>query len=263
MERKKVIALIPARLESSRFKAKVLAEIFSLPLIGHVYKRTALCKDIDEVIIVTPDEKIKDYAENVLDATVIVENDTYKNIFDTCADALKIYQKQTGKNYDIAVIVSGDEPMITNDLIALSISPFYLEDNVKVSALMCPIPSDKEFHNRNTIKVVVDINNNALYLSREPIPSHYKGIIGIPPLKVISVVPFDVEFLFKFRKMEPTSLELTEDIPLLRVLENGYKVKMIMSEIYTLAVDTPEDLEKVKKLMLNDPILKFYLTSLN
>ncbi len=263
MDRKKVIAIIPARIKSRRFRGKVLAEIFSMPMIGHVYKRTALCKDIDKIIIVTPDKKIKEYAENLLGATVIMETDKYKNLFDSCADALRAYQEQSDTIYDVAVIVSGDEPMITNDMLAMAISPFYLEDDVKVSTLMCPIPDEEEFRSPNTVKVVVDVNNNAMYFSREPIPSPAKGVVGIPPLKVISVSPFDAQFLLEFREMPPTPLELIEDIPILRALESGFKVKMIMNESYTMSVDTPEDLEKVKKLMENDPTLKRYLTSLN
>ncbi len=263
MKRKKVIAIIPARIKSRRFKGKVLAEIFSMPMIGHVYKRTALCKDIDKIIIVTPDKEIKEYAENLLGATVIQEKKKYKNVFDSCADALKTYQQQSDTIYDIAVIVSGDEPMVTNDMLAVAISPFYLEDDVKVSTLMCPIPTEEEFTNHNTIKVVVDVNNNAMYFSREPIPSPAKGVVGIPPLKVISVSSFDAQFLLEFSEMAPTPLELIEDIPILRALENGFKVKMIMSDTYTMSVDTPEDLEKVKKLMENDTLIQRYLTSLN
>lgn len=263
MQRKKVIAIIPARIKSRRFRGKILAEIFSMPMIGHVYKRTALCKDLDKIIIVTPDKEIREYAENVLGATVIMETDQYKNVFDSCADALKKYQHQAHIIYDIAVIISGDEPMITNDMIALAISPFYLEDDVKVSTLMCPVPSQQAYESPNTVKVVVDVNNNALYFSREPIPSPSKGIVGIPPLKVISVSPFDAQFLLEFRELSPTPLELIEDIPILRAVENGFKVKMIMSETCTVAVDTPEDIDRVRELMKDDPMIKRYLTSLN
>ncbi len=263
MKRKKVIAIIPARIKSRRFKGKVLTEIFSMPMIGHVYKRTALCKDIDKIIIVTPDKEIQEYAHNLLGATVIMEKHKYQNVFDSCADALKKYQEQTNTIYDIALVISGDEPMITNDMLAMAISPFYLEDDVKISTLMCPIPTEDEFRNPNTIKVVVDVNNNAMYFSREPIPSPAKGVVGIPPLKVVSVSSFDVQFLLEFREMPPSTLELIEDIPVLRALENGFKVKMIMNEKYTMSVDTPEDLEKVKKLMEEDPLLQRYLTSLN
>jgi 3-deoxy-manno-octulosonate cytidylyltransferase (CMP-KDO synthetase) len=153
--------------------------------------------------------------------------------------------------------------MVTNDMLAMAVSPFYLEDDVKASTLMCPIPTEEEFTSHNTIKVVVDVNNNALYFSREPIPSPAKGIVGIPPLKVISVASFDAQFLLEFREMPATTLELIEDIPILRALEYGFKVKMIMSDKYTMSVDTPQDLEKVRKLMENDPLIKRYLTSLN
>jgi 3-deoxy-manno-octulosonate cytidylyltransferase (CMP-KDO synthetase) len=128
---------------------------------------------------------------------------------------------------------------------------------------MCQINDEDEFKDPNTIKVVVDINNNALYMSREPIPSSFKGKIGIPPLKKVNVMPFDAQFLIEISQMPPATLEVIEEIFLLRVLEYGYKIKMIMSDQITYSVDTPQDLEKVKKALKNDYLLKRYLTDMN
>ncbi len=263
MNRKKVIAIIPTRLNSRRFPRKALAEIYNMPMIGHVYKRAVLCKDLDQIIIATPDEEIKNYAENFLNAKVVITPKNHDNPIESSAFALQNYEKQTGEKYDIAVIISGDEPMITNDMLANAISPFYLEDDLKVSCLMCQITSEEEFRDPNEIKVVVDINNNALYFSREPIPSPFKGKFGIPPLKKVNVMPFDPEFLIKITQMPPTTNELIEEIFILRVLEYGYKIKMILVDKSIYSVDTPADLEKVKQELKNDFLLNRYLTDMN
>ena len=263
LKKKSTIAIIPVRLNSRRFPHKALAEIYSLPMIAHVYKRAALCKDLDDLIIATPDEELKNYAENILEANVVVTPKEHNNPIESSAFALQYYQKKINKQFDIAVIISGDEPMVTNDMIANAISPLYIDENVLVSCLMCEIKTEEEFHDPNEIKVVVDINNNAMYFSREAIPSPFKGKRGIPPLKKVNVMPFDSQFLIKLVQLPPATLELIEEIYLLRVLEYGYTVKMILIENTVYSVDTPEDLEKVKKAMKNDHLLKRYLSDMN
>ncbi len=263
MERKKTIAIIPARLHSKRFPGKALAEIFSVPMIGHVYYRASMCHDLDKIIIVTPDSQIRQYAENVLKATVLEIKSEENNPLEISALALKKYQQQTGEKYEIAVVISGDEPMITHDMIANAISPFYIQKDLKASCLMCQITSDQDFFDRNQVKVIIDTNNYALYFSREPIPSRFKGKLGIPPLKKVNVMPFNAEFLIHLLELPPTTYEAIEEIPMLRVLEYGYKVKMIMNETITYAVDTKEDLEKIKKLMKNDYLLPRYISGIN
>ncbi len=263
MKKKSIIAIIPAKLNSKRFPRKALAEIFNLPMLGHVYKRTALCKDIDEIIIATPDDEIKNFAENILGATVIKTPASHNNPIESSAFAVQKYQQQKNIKFDITVVISGDEPMISDDMLANAISPFYIEKDLKASCLMCEIPDIQDFKDPNEIKVVVDINNNALYFSREPIPSHFSGKLGIPPLKKVNVMPFDTDFLIYITQQPATTLEIIENIYLLRVLEYGFKVKMIFIDKIIYSVDTPKDLEKVKKEMKNDHLLSRYLTSLN
>ena len=263
VKKKNIIAVIPAKLNSKRFPRKALTEIFNLPMLGHVYKRAALCKDFDEIIIATPDDEIKTFAQGILNAKVIKTPASHNNPIESSAFAVQKYQQENKLKFDITVIISGDEPMITNDMIANAISPFYIENDLKVSCLMCEIPDQKTFLDHNAIKVVVDINNNALYFSREPIPSHYSGKLGIPPLKKVNVMPFDTDFLIYITQQPPTTLEIIENIYLLRVLEYGFKVKMILIDEIIYSVDTPEDLEIVKQKMKNDHLLSRYLSSLN
>ncbi len=260
--KKKILGVIPSKLGSKRFPRKALAPILGMPMVGHVFFRSNMCKDLDEVIVATPDKEIADYIK-AYKGTVVRTPKGITDPLSSAAYAAAQFEKETGNKYDIIVVISGDEPMITNDMVANAISPLYIEDSLQVSCLMCEIANENEIRNPNEIKVVVDINNYALYFSREPIPSLKKGIIGLPILKKVNVMPFRRDFLYKLVEMPPTPLEITESISILRVLENGYKVKMVFSEKITYSVDTKEELEKVSELLRQDYLTEKYITPLN
>ena len=118
---------------------------------------------------------------------------------------------------------------------------------------------DSEFEDPNEVKVVVDKNSDALYFSREPIPSKRKGIINGPMLKQVCVIPFKREFLLKFNSMKETILEKIESVDMLRVLENGDKVRMIYSDTSSFSVDTEQDLANVVNKMADDNLMQAYL----
>jgi 3-deoxy-manno-octulosonate cytidylyltransferase (CMP-KDO synthetase) len=127
-----------------------------------------------------------------------------------------------------------------------------------VANLMSPLKNLEEFKDPNEVKVVVDENGFALYFSREPIPSIKKGGKNIPMMRQLCIIPFRRDFLLTFNKLPPTPLEIIESIDMLRLLEHGYKVKIVSTESDTYSVDTPEDLSKVEQLMKNDPLLSQY-----
>jgi len=120
---------------------------------------------------------------------------------------------------------------------------------------MAPIRTVKAHEDPNEIKVVVDNDNYALYFSREPIPSRKKSAVEIPMLKQVCIIPFRRDFLIEFSQLEPTLLEKVESIDMLRILEHGHKVKMVLTESETYSVDTPEDLRFVEEQMKNDPLV--------
>jgi len=144
--------------------------------------------------------------------------------------------------------VQGDEPMIHPDMISESVEPIILNEDILVTNLMAEIKTEEEFCDPNSIKVVFDDDKNALYFSREPIPS--KGNIKVNrAFKQICVIPFRRNFLIEYLKLRPTPLEAIESIDMLRILENGMKVKMVKTNHETHAVDTKEDLIKVESMM--------------
>ena len=243
----KVLALIPARMGSSRFPGKPMEKINGTPMIGHVFNRVKKCNDIDDVIVATCDKIIFDYVHSI-GGTAIMTSNLHERASDRCAEALQITEKEKNISYDIVVMIQGDEPMIEPEMITESLGPFYIDSTVKVTNLVADIENLEEFNDPNCIKVVCDKFLNALYFSRQAIPST-QITKNICMQKQVCVIPFKRDFLIEYTKMEPTPLEIYESVDMMRVLESGYKVKMIPTKFQTHAVDTPEDLAKVAKLM--------------
>ncbi len=262
MANPKIIAIIPARMQSKRFPGKPLKDLYGIPVIGHVYYRTKMCFDLLETFVATPDDEIKHYIKSI-NGKVIMTSSDHLTSTDRVVEALTKIETIYNTKFDIVVIVQGDEPMVTHNMIATSISPLLLDKNVKVTNLMTETQDTEEIEDPNAVKVVVDINNFALYMSRSPIPFQKWKVSGLPVLKKVNVITFRRDFLLEYAQMPPTPLELVESIGMLRLLENGYKVKMVLSDMYTVSIDTPYDLEIVKKLMKNDTIMLKYLTNIN
>lgn len=253
-----IIGIIPARLASTRFPNKPLEKILGLPMIAHVYYRSKMCEDLSEVYTATCDEEIKNYMESI-GGKVIMTSDKHERASDRTAEALLQIEKETNIKVDIVVMIQGDEPMITPQMISESIKPLMGNNGIKVCNLMSRITSREEHEDPNEIKVVVDKNNFALYFSREPIPSRKKVKQDVPLYKQVCVIPFEREFLLQYNSMPSTTLEIIESIDMNRILENGMKVKMVYVDQLTYSVDTKEDLIHTAGLMRNDPLLEKYI----
>ena len=252
-----IIGIIPARMASSRFPGKPMAGIMGIPMIGHVYHRTKRCKSLGEVYVATCDKEIADYIESI-DGKAVMTADTHERASDRTAEAMLKIERQINKRIDIVVMVQGDEPMLYPEMIDNSIKPMLEDESIQTVNLMSGLKSIEEQEDPNEVKVVVDLNSFALYFSREPIPSRKKGAKEVPMYKQVCIIPFRRDFLIKFNRLALTPLEIIESVDMLRVLENGYKVKMVFSQYETYSVDTIEDLRKVERLMINDPLMKTY-----
>lgn len=257
--RPNTIAIIPARMGSSRYPNKPMADIHGMPMLGHVYHRAKMSNALDEVYIATCDQVVGDYADSIGAKWVMTKN-THERASDRAAEAMLKIEKETGKKMDIVVMIQGDEPMITPEMIDMAVEPFLRDPSIKVLNLMAPIRSREEHEDPNCPKVVVDKNNFALYFSREPIPSDKKwnGKDLRSLYKQVCIIPFTRDFLITFNELEPTPLEIIESIDMNRVLEHGHKVKMVLEDVETYPVDTPQDLERVKQKMAGDPLRKRY-----
>jgi len=243
----KILALIPARMGSSRFPGKPLAKILGKPMIGHVYERVSQCSLLTKSVVATCDKEIKEYIESI-GGEAVMTSDRHERASDRCAEALGYLEGQDGVQYDIVVMVQGDEPMTCAEMITEAVTPMIDDPDILVTNLLGDIKTTEEFDDRNCIKVVCDRHSNAIYFSREPIPTRSKTT-DLPMKKQVCIIPFRREFLLEYTAMPPTPLEIVESIDMLRILENGIKVKMIPTGYTTHAVDTIADLQKVEMIM--------------
>jgi len=253
-----IIGIIPARMNSTRFPGKPLAKIRGRAMIYHVYRRSKMAKILGDVYIATCDKEIKNYClKNGMN--VIMTKDTHQRASDRTREAAEKIEKKNGKKIDIIVMIQGDEPLVCPEMIEESVGPILEDPAINVTNLMAPLKSDKEHEDFNEIKVVIDTQNFALYFSRQPIPTKKENIFGIPVYKQVCIIPFRRDFLFKFSSFEPTPLEIAESIDMLRILEHGYRVKMVLTGFESQSVDNRNDLTKVEKLMKKDPLVKKYV----
>ena len=241
-----ILALIPARMGSSRFPGKPMAKILGKPMIGHVYERVSKCDLLIKTVVATCDQEILEYIESI-GGEAVMTSDHHERASDRCAEALGYLEKRNRIKYDIIVMVQGDEPMTYPNMITEAVAPMLDDPGILVTNLLGNIENIEEFEDRNCIKVVCDLNSDALYFSREPIPTRKFG--NVPMKKQVCIIPFRRDFLLKYTKLEPTPLEIVESVDMMRVLENGLKVHMVPTKYQTHAVDTPSDLHKVEWLM--------------
>jgi 3-deoxy-manno-octulosonate cytidylyltransferase (CMP-KDO synthetase) len=251
----KTIAVIPARMGSTRFPGKPVAKLLGRTMLEHVYKRVALSKSLNATYIATCDEEIRRVAED-FGAPVIMTADTHERASDRVAEAV------AGTDAELIVMVQGDEPMTRPEMIDAAIEPFQHDPELGCVNLVHPIDNQADFHDFNTIKVVMDQRGNAMYMSRQPIPtvlsSSRENFSHTSAFKQVCIIPFRRQTLLDFAKLPSTPLEKLESVDMLRLIEHGYRVKMVRTEFNTQAVDTQADLERVAILMKADSFVALY-----
>jgi len=241
-----ILALIPARMGSTRFPGKPMAKILGKPMIGHVYENVTKCDLLTKTVVATCDKEIVDYIKSI-GGQAVMTSAKHERASDRCAEALTYLEHEDGIQYDIVVMVQGDEPMTHADMITEAVTPMLNNIDIIVINLLGDIQSEKEFEDRNCIKVVCDLDSNALNFSREPIPTRRFGNVAMK--KQVCIIPFTRDFLLEYTKLAPTPLEIAESVDMMRVLEHGKKVKMVPTKYQTHPVDTQEDLLRVEELM--------------
>jgi 3-deoxy-manno-octulosonate cytidylyltransferase (CMP-KDO synthetase) len=249
-----IVAVIPARLGSSRFPGKPLAPILGRPMIEHVFCRARLCDKLDAVYVATCDEEIRNVVE-AFGGPVIMTSPSHERASDRIAEAAKTLAAE------IIVMIQGDEPMITPEMINAALGAMVDDPSPLCVNLIQRIDSLEEYLDPNTIKVVMNGNGDALYFSRAPIPRIDFADVGHAPVfKQVCVIPFRRDFLLEFAQLPPTPLEKSESIDMLRIIEHGQNVRLVETDANTHAVDTPEDLKLVEQLLRSDPLIDRYET---
>ena len=239
----KVIAVIPARYNSTRFPGKMMEILGNRTIITTTYQNVLETGLFDEVFVATDSELIFDeISKNGGKAVMTGEHETGS---DRIAEAVQ------NIDCDIVINVQGDEPFLKKEPLKQLIDIFYEDDKKEISlaSLKIQLKESEEIRNPNNVKVITDNNGFALYFSRSVIPFQRELSYDVKYYKHIGVYAFRKEALLKFSSLEMTPLEISEKLEQLRYLENGMKIKMVETDFVGIGIDTPEDLEKAKKLI--------------
>lgn len=237
----KKIAMIPARYAATRFPAKLMQLLADKTVIRHTYDNTIATRLFDDVYVVTDSEIIFNEIK-MNGGKAIMSKQNHESGSDRIAEAI------AEMDIDIIVNVQGDEPFVQKEPLEKLLKVFD-DSDVQVASLMQVLKEDKFINDPNFVKVVIDNNNNSLLFSRSPIPYHRDKNIAAVYYEHIGVYAFRKKSLMNFTKWPVSALESIEKIECLRYLENGIKLKMILTEYMGVEIDTPEDLLRAAQLL--------------
>jgi len=243
--------VIPARYASTRLPGKSLQKIGERTLIQMVYERALTSKLKDEIIIATDDERIREVAHS-FGAEVVLTSPRCTSGTDRVYEAIK------ERKADIIINLQGDEPLIQGNMIDMLFSVMEHE-RVGMATLCCPLKNEEEYRDPNTVKVVLDSNGFALYFSRSPIPYFFNHQLSITnhqsfAYKHIGIYAYRRDFLEKFVSLKQGMLEKAESLEQLRALENGYRIKVVITDYDGFGIDTEEDLRRLEERIKKEEI---------
>ena len=239
----KIIAMIPARYSASRFPGKLMKDLNGKPVITRTYQATVATNLFDDVFVVTDSDVIFKEIENI-GGKVIRSKKEHECGSDRIAEAVK------DLDIDIVVNVQGDEPFTEEESLKKLIQVFKEDTDklVDLASLMVHITDSNEIKNPNTVKVIIDQQHFALYFSRSPIPYPRDKEVTVKYYKHKGVYAFRKQALLDFYRLPMLTLEASEKIECIRYLEYGKRIKMVETNVQGVEIDTPEDLERAKKL---------------
>lgn len=237
----KIVGVIPARYASSRFPGKPLVDIYGKPMIWWVYQQTKKVEELDEIYVATDDERIASTCEQY-NIKYIMTSTSHRNHME------RLYEVSEKIQADLYVCVCGDEPLILPETIKKLIPEEINENKIFARSIKREFKNPAEVVDINTIKLVTNDENISIYMSRSPIPYPNKTL-DFSYMEKVGVESYNKKALDFFYKKEPGILEKIEDIVLLRFVENNIPVEYLLDNNYTLSVDTPKDLEVVKKII--------------
>ena len=235
-----VTAIIPARMAATRFPGKPLVDICGKPMIQWVYERATRANAVNRVIVATCDQEIADAVAS-FGGEAVMTSDKHRSGTERLAEAAANLET------DVVVNVQGDEPLIHPSAIDRAVEPFLQSDDVTMTSLMVPIDSEAA-KDPNTVKVVVDLDNYALYFSRSSIPFERNPLDDQSIYGHVGLYAYTRSFLLEYAAFDPTPLEKAESLEQLRVLEHGGRIKMVEIPDRPIGVDTQQDLRRVREL---------------
>ena len=246
----KFIAIIPARYSSSRFPGKPLADIKDKTMIRRVYERTS--EVFEYCWVATDDVRIESEVKS-FGGRVAMTSPDHRSGTDRCAEALREAQRQSGTSFDVVVNVQGDEPFISAEQL-ITVKSLFDDPATQIATLVKPFADNEDIFNPNSPKVVISAAGNALYFSRSVIP-HLRGTEPAQwqrshtYYKHIGLYAYRSEVLDRITRLPQSTLEKAESLEQLRWLENGYDIKVGITHAESVAIDTPEDLQRVLDML--------------
>lgn len=245
------IGLIPARYASTRFPGKPLININGKSMIQRVYEQAKLALEI--VYVATDDDRIFNHIED-FGGNAVMTSVEHKSGTDRCAEAIRKIEADEDKKFDVVVNIQGDEPFVKPEQLRLLVSCF-ADENVQIATLAQKINNINDILNPNIVKVIRNSELNAIYFSRSPIPylrgvEQEKWALEGNYLKHLGLYAFRTQALKHVTQLKPSALEMAESLEQLRWLENGLNIVVETTNFETIAIDTPEDLEKVKAMFI-------------
>ena len=240
----RTIGVIPARYESTRLKAKVLADIHGKPMLQHVWERARRSRLLDDLLIACDHELVFQTAKK-FGAQAVLTSPDHRCGSDRIAEAVQNLE------VDVVINIQGDEPLITPRVIDSLAGMMRDDPDCLMATVIKSLDSESELMDPNTVKVVIDQNQNALYFSRAPIPygREKTGTTLVGHYKHLGIYAYRKDFLLTFVGLPQGSLEKAERLEQLRALEAGYKIKTVLTDIETMSVDTPADLRRVQEFL--------------
>lgn len=236
----RIVAVIPARYDSTRFPGKPLAQLAGKSMIRRVYEAVTQISEFNDVLVATDDKRIQ---EEVLkfNGNVVMTDEC------SCGTE-RVYKASRDIDADIIINVQGDEPLIKQEMI-LDLLKCFEDESVTMATLKKELTENTDIENPNVVKVITDKNNDAIYFSRYAVP-FVRETTDMKFFKHIGIYGYRKTFLEKYVSLPESGLEKAEKLEQLRVLENGYKIRVVETKYDTVGVDTPEQLQIVEQLLL-------------
>ncbi len=253
----KKIGIIPARMSSSRFPGKPMKKILGIPMIEHCYVRSKMCPDIDEVYVATCDQEIYRYIIDI-GGKAVMTSDVHDRATERTGEALLKIEKKENLRFEIVIMIQGDEPLVHPEMLSKIIKPLRQDSYIEVTNLMVRLDEPEEINSADIVKVVVNQNNKALYMSREAIPSNRNYKNKVDYYRQLGLIAFKRDAILNFISLDPTKLEIIESVDMNRFLENDVMIQMVETNLNVDGVDTPLDLIRVENKMKKDNLYKSY-----
>ena len=243
LESMNIIGIIPARFASTRFPGKPLIDIGGKSMIQRVYEQCKKASSLADVIVATDDERIAKHVQS-FGGKVVMTNTAHQSGTDRCAEVLEQYTNPC----DAVINIQGDEPFINPDQIN-ALAAVFNNPQTQLATMKKQLSAESDIQNPNMVKVICNLNGDAIYFSRSPIPYRRNHDTEVVYFKHIGIYGYSASALRQITKLPLSALEKAENLEQLRWIENGYRITLVETHTENIAIDTPDDLASVEKYL--------------